>query len=541
MATSPDPQALASAAAASAATADAQALAKPEMQEIASIRRDPGLTYFGNTLRHEDETLITRGAALSYKLYDQIERDAHAGAVLDKRKFAVTSRPWEIKPASDDAVDVLAAELVRDCFKRLRFSQLCKNLLDATLKGFSVAEVIWEVRDGRIVPAKVVPRAQQRFVFNLDYQLRLRTREALVEGIELPARKFVVHTYGGKDGSPYGLGLGSKLWWPVFFKKKGITFWLAFADKFGSPTAKGTYPRGATADEQKKLLQALQAISQDAGVIVPEGMQIELLEAARSGTIDTYEKLCRYMDEQISKAVLGETMSTTAASAGLGSNQAGVHNDVRKELAEDDAGELDETLNETLIKWIVEVNLPEARLPQISHEFGEPEDLAARVDRDTKLKALGFEPTEQYILDTYGEGFVKVAARPGGAGMFTGLLNGGPQEPTFAEGSLASERSAARDAQDALAAAAEELAANWRDTMRQRVDDLKAIAEETGDYQDFRRRLDLLVDAEPPAEMVQAIARARFAAQALGRGLSGSSASEPTPTFMERFTRWLRG
>ena len=40
------------------------------------------------------------------------------------------------------------------------------------------------------------------------------------------------------------------------------------------------------------------AIATDAGITIPEGMAIELLEAARSGTAD-FEKLCRYMDEAI--------------------------------------------------------------------------------------------------------------------------------------------------------------------------------------------------------------------------------------------------
>lgn len=154
---------------------------------------------------------------------------------------------------------------------------------------------------------------------------------------------------------------------------------------------------------------------------------VELLEASRSGSVDTYEKLVRYMDEQISKAVLGETMSTTASSAGLGSGQANVHNDVRKELAEDDSDELCETLNATLVAWTVAYNLPGANLPTLSREFEEPEDLAQRATRDKTVKELGYEPTEQYILKTYGDGWVRSQAKASGGGMFTGLLPGAEQ------------------------------------------------------------------------------------------------------------------
>ena len=44
------------------------------------------------------------------------------------------------------------------------------------------------------------------------------------------------------------------------------------------------------------------------GIVVPDGMVIEFLEATRSGTVDAYERMARYMDQQISLIVLGETL-----------------------------------------------------------------------------------------------------------------------------------------------------------------------------------------------------------------------------------------
>jgi hypothetical protein len=99
---------------------------KLDLQEIASISRDPMLVQYNNTLRHEDDTLLTRGNVKSYKIYDDLERDAHAGAVLDKRKFAVTARPWKITPASNAPVDVQAADIVRAAFNGMQFNKLCE-------------------------------------------------------------------------------------------------------------------------------------------------------------------------------------------------------------------------------------------------------------------------------------------------------------------------------------------------------------------------------------------------------------------------------
>ncbi len=386
---------------------------RPFTLEIATIARDLNrVMTFGGMLENLDDTLRTRGGAKGLKIYDELERDAHAYAVLQKRKLAVTARPWRVDPASDRRDDKKAAELVRGELQALGFDQLTAGLLDATLKGFAVGEVLWALDGARVIAREVRMRDQRRFAFTEDLALRLLTRERSIEGERLPERKFIIHRFGAKDGSPYGLGLGHKLFWPVFFKRQDITFWLTFADKFGSPTAIGKYPTGTTPSEQDTLLSALKAISQDAGIIVPDGMLVELLEASRAGSIDTYEKLARYMDEQISECVLGETLTTNIGQAGSRAASE-THNDVREELARADADLLSDTLNATLVRWIVDYNLPGAGYPTVYRVFEEPEDLAKRAAVDKALHEMGYEPESiEQINETYGGKWRKRTAPP---------------------------------------------------------------------------------------------------------------------------------
>lgn len=373
--------------------------------EIASAARDFLHPNFMGLLRNLDSTLATRSGGKGLDIYDDIERDAYAFAVINKRKMAVVSFPWEVEPASKSLKDRKAAELVKAQLLAINFDKLTLDLLDAVLKGFSVSEVIWNSDGSQIYVEKVIPRNQRRFVFDEDYQLRLLTQNALMRGEALPDRKFIVHSTGAKDGSPYGLGIGAKLFWPTFFKRQNITFWLTFADKFGSPTPIGKYPGGTSEVEQGKLLDAISSIAQESGVIVPDTMLIELLEASRGGAGDFYENLCRYMDEQMSVAVLGETMTTTAVNSGLGSNQSNVHNEIRLELARADADLLTGSLQQTLVKWIVELNMPGAGIPRVWRKIEAQEDLKIRAQRDTAIKAMGFKPTLDYITETYGEGW----------------------------------------------------------------------------------------------------------------------------------------
>jgi phage gp29-like protein len=379
---------------------------EPLTREVATVQRDFHVLYYAGMMRPNDDTLLTRGGGAGLKIYDDLERDCHAYAVLQKRKMAVISRDWVVEPASSSRLDKKAADLVKTALTDMGFDYLCLELLDAVLKGFAVGEIMWQ-RDGAlIIPTEMRPRDQRRFSFTTEWELRLLTWENLIQGVALPDRKFIVHRFGAKDGNPFGLGLGNKLFWPVFFKRQDITFWLTFADKFGSPTAVGEYPPGSPVEEQNKLLDALGALSQEAGVIIPQGMVIKLLEAARSGSVDTYEKLARYMDEQISEAVLGETLSTNITGGGSRA-AAQTHNEVRQELTKADEGLLADTLNKTLVRWTTELNYPGATAPKVRRVMDEPEDLDKRAERDGKLYLLGFEPTEEYVRETYGAGYAK--------------------------------------------------------------------------------------------------------------------------------------
>lgn len=376
--------------------------AAPELNEIATVLKDVTYPAYSGVLRETDDTLLTRGQGKGLKLYDEIERDCTVYGDLQKRKLAVISRPWQVDPASEAPLDKRAADLVRKQLESstLNFDNACLKLLPAILKGFAVGEIMWGYDGKEIVATEIRPRDQRRFLFGDDYRLRLKTLSNLIPGEDLPERKFIVHSFGSDLGNPYGLGLGTRLFWPAFFKRKGITFWLTFVDKFASPTPVGKYPAGTSVTDQTKLLSALDALSQSAGVTIPQEMVIELLEAARSGEAG-YEKLCRYMDEQITTAILGET-STAKGGGGQAASAAITRNEVRLELVQADADLLSATLNRTVVKWITEYNVPGATPPRVWRKVEAQKDLGAVAERDVKIFSMGFRPTLAYINETYG-------------------------------------------------------------------------------------------------------------------------------------------
>lgn len=331
---------------------------------IATARNDITIPRFTSVMQIIDDTLIARGEGKGLKIYDEIERDTHAYAVLQKRKFALIARDWQVEAASSEPRDIEAAEFVEARFEDLNFDQLCLDLLDATLKGYAVAEIVWK-RDGvTIVPERIVAHEARRFTFSADWQPRLLTFEAPLIGIELPERKFIVHRFGAKGNNPFGLGLGSKLFWPVLFKREGVAFWLTFLEKFASPTPVGKYPIGMLPEDQRKLLDSLEEMRQAGALVVPIGTDVTFLEATRAGQVE-YADWCKYWDTQISLCVFGSNLATQIEVSGSRA-AAEIHKEAEEQIIDADADLLADTLGQTLIAWLVAYNMPGARAPVFS-------------------------------------------------------------------------------------------------------------------------------------------------------------------------------
>lgn len=461
-----------------------------------NIYNPPANGLFVNT----DETLKNRAGSDGLKLYDDIENDTHASAVLQKRKLAVLARDWEIVPASDAPDDVQAAEFIDECLKNLPFDQICMDLLDAILKGYAVSEILWDIVGDKIRPVAILSREPRRFLFDEDTRLRLLTIENRTVGEVMPANKFIVHRYGGKAGNPYGRGIGSKLYWPVFFKRKGIEFWLVFCEKFGSPTAIGTYTPGMPESEQDKLLRVISDIAQNTAVVVPQGCDVRFLEAVRGG-VTTYEQLCRYMDEQISEAVLGETLSTNVGDAGSYA-AAETHNGVREEISCADADLLSDTLKRDLFRPIVEFNFPTAQVPSIRRFMPVPDTakddaFSKKLDWLSKASALGMEPADApaFYAENFGGRWVKVD-RP--------VMQPAASYPSFAE------KNETADLTEQTSELAEPLTEKW-------IDQIKALADECKDIYELRDRLLELYNSMDTDELGEVMAAALEVAELSGR------------------------
>lgn len=92
----------------------------PEMSRlIANVTNDITIPNYGNVLRPQDGTILAKGGGKGLRLYEEVEKDGRAKAVLEKRKNKVTAREWVVLASEDDKSEAQeAAELVENALKK---------------------------------------------------------------------------------------------------------------------------------------------------------------------------------------------------------------------------------------------------------------------------------------------------------------------------------------------------------------------------------------------------------------------------------------
>lgn len=414
----------------------AAAPATPEMREVATTRDGRDITRgYVDPLRIQqptDSVLRLRGNG-DYTVYQEVLRDDQVASCFAQRKLAVIGKEWAVDPGGKSRQDKMAADHMLEQLNEVGFDRVTSGMLNGVYYGYAASEIMWG-RDGRhITLDNIKVRDRRRFGFDGYGSLRLKTVEH-PDGEALPDRKFWSFCTGADhDDEPYGLGLAHWLYWPVFFKRAGMRYWMIFLERFGQPTTMGTYPRSSTLPERQKLLDALEAINTDSGIAVPEGMEIEFLEASRSGTAD-YTKLYEHMDNAIAKITLGQTASTQGTPGKLGNDE--LQGDVRLDLIKADADLVCESFNRSVGRWLTEYNYPGAEPPRVYRKVMPEEDQAKVAERDSKIHAMGFKPTLAYIKDAYGGEWVEqtppaAPAEPGTAPVVVPIKQ--PANAAFAE------------------------------------------------------------------------------------------------------------
>ncbi|MDZ4042904.1 MAG: DUF935 domain-containing protein [Eubacteriales bacterium] len=496
---------------------------KPVLDQIAVVSvRDRWSSYPSQGLTPDKLARIFKEADAGdvyrqMELFEEMEeKDTHLFSELQKRKQAVLGLEYTIVPYSKEPADVKAAELVEQAMEFEGLEEVLLDILDAIGKGFSASEIMWAIKDGQALPERVEWVQPKRITFgdppySDPNEFRLITDQEPVRGIPLIDNKFIVHRYKARSGHPSRAGIIRVCAWMYLFKNYALKDWLTFAEVYGMPMRLGKYDGTTSPEDKDALMQAIIQLGTDAAGIISKSTEIEFIQAMKgtSSGDNIFLALAGFCNKEMSKAVLGQTLTTDVGSSG--SYAAGkVHDGVRHDLTKADAKALAETLRRYLFRPVVRFNLGDKpRLPWLKYDVSEPEDLEkSALTYSVLIKDCGLPVSQKHVYEKFGipepaKG-EEILVPPGNTAA----------EPTAMK---AMKGSVPTDPQldiDALADRAREQAMA---ALEQMIEPVRQLIESGSSLEEIRSRLPQLFDKMDERQLEDILAQAMFVADLYGR------------------------
>lgn len=357
-----------------------------------------------------------------FALYrDEILSGSHVQSEFSKRKMPVLSEPHALQPADpENPQDVRASDAVRWMIDE------CENWLDAltflsdsTLWPVSVGEKLfapappnelglrWKLR--RIEPINYTLLCLNPFymstpeekwekdlrIFPVDDEGNIIRDTELAYWLE-PIRH-VVHRGHLLVGTPDRFGGPMRavlFWWLLSNLLRDLIG--RNMERYGAPFP--VIKTDLKEDERvAQLRQALALSVKIGGLVVSEETEVQLIEAAKGDMAGAYETCLNICNREISKVILGQTLSGTADPGGLGSGNADLHGDVREDVKRFDRRKLSETLRQQVFTWFLRINGIQGAPPHIVWGGLSPADAKAQADVLVSLSQASLEPTDEAI------------------------------------------------------------------------------------------------------------------------------------------------
>lgn len=306
------------------------------------------------------------------QLFEEMEeKDPHLHCVANTRRLALTGLPWEVVSAasvregSDRSAADEAAHYCSDVLHELEgFEEALQHLSLAVGRNIAIAEIVWDVAGRELRPVALAPVDFTRIVFDELDRPRILTADEPREGIAVTPHKFIVHTPHSVSGHPQRGGLLRVTAMVYLAKNLSLKDWMIYAEIFGMPVRVARYEPAATAEEKRELLHMLESLGSNAVGLFSRAVELQVIDANRGAAGAPYERLIDFLNREMSKAWLGQTLTTdiSGQSGSIAASQ--VHNEVRKEILADDIRKEARTLRRDLLKPLTQLRFgPDAPVP----------------------------------------------------------------------------------------------------------------------------------------------------------------------------------
>jgi phage gp29-like protein len=348
------------------------------------------------------------------QLYEEMEeKDPHLHAVANTRRLALTGLEWTIELPSGISHNQReaahrAAEYCRKVLMAIdSLDDAFQHLALATGRNIAIAELVWDVSDGVLTLTDIVPVDFTRIVFDDLDNPRILTKDEPIEGIEPLANKFIIHTPTCTTGHASRGGLLRVTALAYLAKNLALKDWMIFTETFGMPVRVARYEPSASAEEKREMLDMLESLGANAAGIFSRAVDLQIIEAGRGSKTPPYERLVEFLNREMSKAWLGQTLTTDTTGAKGSFAASSIHERVRQDILADDLRKEARTVRRDVLTPLVRFRFgPSAPVPIFKRKANRTttagpladllstavNDLGMRVSADWAREALGVPP-----------------------------------------------------------------------------------------------------------------------------------------------------
>ena len=380
------------------------------------------LNNFDDIYPNNPDDLISNGISeygkSSYDLYSEIARDSKVSGVEKIIRRTIFSADWDISYTNEDDKNDDIIEFIRENLKNIEnddFTNILKNLMDARIYGFKVAEKVFKYENNKMMLKYIKCFDSSYFDFQTDrYQnligVKLFSGDTKTDDISIDdfQEKFIHFVYPYiKDGNYYG----TSAYYPLYetWRRKqrlNIITPIAFELR-GIPPIKNIYDQSANKDVKDSISSALKNLKNASRLNIPSKRnsdnKLEPLfdvEFMQGGTIDfnAFIKQIDEYDKDMSRTLgLPDDLGYTSTEHGSNA-KAKTQLRVFYDMILDEQRKLERLVTKQIVKQLVNLNFGEQEVyPEFNFVREDFDTMAMKIALIKELKSSGVPVTDDYI------------------------------------------------------------------------------------------------------------------------------------------------
>jgi len=355
-----------------------------------------------------------------YDLYAEISKDPKVSSIESIIRQAVFNTEYGIiydieKYQNQEIEDFCNYNL--DNIKNDSFTNILRNMMDARLYGFKVAEKIYKYDNGKLVIDKIKAFPSSYFDFRVDNQnnlieiiLHQGKAEQTIFKVDDFNSKFIYFVYPNiKDGNYYGESALKPIYqlWRVK-KRLGLIAPIAFELRFIPPII-NEYYEGLDKPSQTAVKNAVSDMRNYSRVSIPSRLDekgglhplanLKILNT-EINNFDDIKSHMEYLDKEIARS-LGVPDEIGFSTTNVGSNaKANTQIKVFNQLVKEEQKKIERLVNEQILKPLIDVNFGKQEVyPVFKFHRSDYDELYTKMDILKIMREAGLTPDTDFIKD----------------------------------------------------------------------------------------------------------------------------------------------